>query len=68
MNLTSINEDTFKELKEAAQPVLDFLYKYGDPHTTVVIEMCHVNVVQGEMGMPLDIRDYPDRQGREDGK
>jgi len=47
----------FEELKTAVQPVLDFLYKYGDPHTSLIIEMGFVKIVQDKMGVPLEIRD-----------
>lgn len=50
-------EDKFKELELAVAPILDFLYKYGDPHTKVIVEMGSVNVVQETMGMPLEVRD-----------
>ena len=50
-------DSKFEELKQAVQPVLDFLYKYGDPHTTVIVEMGFVKVVQDKMGTPLEIRD-----------
>lgn len=52
-----MNNDKFEELKQAVQPILDFLYKYGDPHTAVVVDMGSVKVVQDTMGMPLEIRD-----------
>jgi len=50
-------DSKFDELKQAVQPVLDFLYKYGDSHTTVIVEMGSVKVVQDKMGTPLEIRD-----------
>ena len=55
--LESMEKDMFDELKQAVQPVLDFLYKYGDPHTTVIIEMGYVKVTQDKIDSPLEIRD-----------
>ena len=52
-----MDSNKFEELKRAAQPILDFLYKYGNPHTQVIVEMGFVKVVQEEMGTPLEIRD-----------
>lgn len=52
-----MEKEKFDELKNAVQPILDFLYKYGDPHTTVIVEMGFVKVVQDKMGTPLEIRD-----------
>jgi hypothetical protein len=49
--------DKFEELKQAVQPILDYLYKYHDPHTTVIVEMGLVKVVQDKLGTPLEIRD-----------
>jgi hypothetical protein len=48
---------TFEELISAAQPMLNLLYKYYDPHTSIIIEMGFIKVVQDKMGAPLDIRD-----------
>ena len=57
-------DDKFEELKQAVQPVLDFLYKYGDPHATVIVEMGFAKVAQGAMGIPLQIRDWKGSEGR----
>jgi len=45
------------ELEEAARPLVDFLYKYYDPHTSIVVTESNVDVLCANMGIPLEIRD-----------
>ena len=45
------------ELEEAAKPLVDFLYKYYDPHTSIVVTESNVDVLCANMGIPLEIRD-----------
>lgn len=40
------NEQARKELGEAVRPVVDWLYKYGDPYVTVVVNMANTEVYE----------------------
>lgn len=46
------------ELKEAVKPVLDWLYKYGNPYVNVIINMAETNVADSFMHtLENEIRD-----------
>lgn len=47
----------FAELKEASKPLIDFLYKYYHPHATIMITQASVEVVEGDMAFPNELRD-----------
>jgi hypothetical protein len=47
----------FEEFNEACLPVLEFLNKYYDPHSYAVITEGRAEIVRGEIGIPLPIRD-----------
>ncbi len=47
----------FVELKEISKPLVDFLYKYYHPHATIMISQSNVDVVEGDMGFPNELRD-----------
>jgi hypothetical protein len=52
------NEITTREdFKDVCQPVVDFLNKYGTPHSTVIIQQDHAEFVNGEMCVPFELRD-----------
>lgn len=51
------NRKKYLELKEAAKPLVDFLYKYYDPHTTVLVTQSHTEVCEGYLVVPNDLRD-----------
>jgi hypothetical protein len=48
---------SFKALEEASKPMIDFLYKYGCPHSTIIITQTSVELCNGECGMPIEPRD-----------
>jgi len=53
-------DDTTKkceELKQAAMPLLDFLNKYYHPHAYAVVTEGRVEIVEGDIGTPLPVRD-----------
>jgi hypothetical protein len=52
-----MNKPSFEELKTATQPLVDILYKYYDPHTTIMVEQGQVKILRDDMGMPLEIKD-----------
>ena len=37
------------ELSKAARPLIDFIRKYGTPHTTILVSGMAAEVLQGEM-------------------
>lgn len=45
------------ELKDAAKPLVDYLYKYGTPHDAVIVRMDSVEHLSGETGSPIEVRD-----------
>lgn len=53
MNEPKMNE----ELKEACKPLLDFLYKYGTPHSTVVVTQADAQFSHGECAAEFELRD-----------
>jgi hypothetical protein len=46
-----------QELKEAAKPLVDFLYKYYHPHATVLVSQANVEVCEGDLAIVNDLRD-----------
>ena len=48
---------THEELKQAAQPLVDILYKYYNPHTAIIIQMDHVEILEGDMVVSFEVRD-----------
>lgn len=48
---------THDELKSAAQPLLDILYNYYHPHAVVTVTQQGVEVLEGSMYAPLELRD-----------
>lgn len=54
---TKPHKPSFEELKEAAQPLVDILYEYYDPHTAILVEMDHVEILCGDMVVPIEVRD-----------
>lgn len=54
---TEEREESFRELTEAAMPMLEYLNKNFDPHTTAVITEGRVTIVRDEVSVPLPVRD-----------
>ena len=48
---------THEELMEAAKPLLDILYEYYDSLTTIIMSQGHIEIVRGDIGTPLPLRD-----------
>ena len=52
---------THEELKAATLPLLEILYRYYDPHTSIIITQSDVEVLTGDMCSdmctPLPLRD-----------
>ena len=41
------------ELKESSKPLIDWIKKYGNPHTTIIITEDGVKVVSDELYFPI---------------
>jgi len=52
-----MDKELFKELEEASKPLQDFLMKHFDQMTKIEVEIGHINVLNGVMGMPTEIDD-----------
>lgn len=46
-----------EELKKAAQPLIDFLYKYGSPYTAVIVQMEKAELFELELMANFEVRD-----------
>lgn len=53
----ALGKATHGELKSAAMPMLAFLNKYYHPHAYAVITEGNVEIVIGDMSVPLPVRD-----------
>lgn len=51
------DEKQMEELKEASLPLLEFLNKHYDPMCYAIVTEGNVQIVRGEMGVPLPVRD-----------
>ena len=51
------SEQKSKELKEAAKPLVELLYKYGTPHSTVLVTQARTEFVDGSFATQNDLRD-----------
>lgn len=54
MGMSTLEEQVIQmrtKLAEAVEPVLDWLYEYGDPYTRVEITMAETNVYETFMGL-----------------
>ena len=45
------------ELQKAAQPLVDYLYKYGSPHSKIIVEMDNAEMVSGDCACKFEVRD-----------
>ena len=54
---TSDANDKIEEFRIACMPVLEFLNKYYDPHSYAIITEGRAEIVSGEIGIPLHVRD-----------
>lgn len=47
-------EKTFDEIKEACQPVIDYLKAHFNPHCTVIITNEQIKIVSHELCIPTE--------------
>ena len=48
---------SFETLKTLSQPLIDILYEYYDPYSTIVINQTSVKIFNGGMGIPIEPKD-----------
>ena len=46
-----------EELQEIAKPLVDYLYKYGSPHSKIIVEMDDAEMVSGDCVCQFEARD-----------
>lgn len=46
-------EEKIKELEQISNPIIEFLKRNYNPHTTIIINQDCVKVVTDEMNMPI---------------
>ncbi len=46
-----------EELKELAKPLVDLLYRDYHPHAKIIIDQGNVEIVEGTISVPNDLRD-----------
>ena len=51
------NKCDFKALEQTAMPLVEYLRKHGNPHTTAVVTQNGVKLTQDLIGIPLDYDD-----------
>ena len=49
--------DKIKELKKASESLIDFMNKYCCPHDVVIVQQGHIELLNGEIGIPTKILD-----------
>jgi hypothetical protein len=49
--------ERMEELKRLSEQFVDFLYEYGNVHTTIIINQEGVKITQDECFTPFKIRD-----------
>ena len=55
-NLEEINERQ-EEFKKLSEQFIDFLYKYGTPHSIIIIEQAGAQLYNGECATAFELRD-----------
>ena len=57
MNKNTDFQKMREELKQAAQPLVDYIYKYGSPHSKIIVEMDKAEMVSGDCACKFEVRD-----------
>lgn len=50
-----MEEEKIKQLKEISKPIIEFMQKNYNPHTTVIINEDSIKVVSDELRIPIQI-------------
>ena len=56
-NAPTVNADRFNDLKKLEKPLMDFMYKYGNPHMTLIVTQRGAELVGAECFQPFELRD-----------
>jgi len=56
-NKPNVEEKQMAELEKLSKQLVDYLYKYGSPHTKIVITQRGAEHVEGVIGIPFELRD-----------
>lgn len=56
-NTHALNDERMKHLMEASAPLVEFLYKYGCPHSCVIVTQTSAELMSGECAIPIEPRD-----------
>ena len=48
---------SFEELKEATKDIVKLIQEKGHPHMTIIIQQDHVELLEGSVCIPLEIKD-----------
>ena len=51
------HKDKLEELKNIAQPLVNYLQNNYDPHTYILVRDDKVEILQEEMGVPFEVKD-----------
>lgn len=52
-----IRIEALEELNVAAQPLVDYLYRYGNPHSCVIVTQTDAEMLNGERRTMYEQRD-----------
>lgn len=50
-------ENKMKELEKASKPLVEFMNQYCCPHDVIMVQQGHVELLNGEIGIPTEILD-----------
>jgi len=48
-------ENRHQEFYEAVQPLFEYIKKYHDPHTRVIVDINSAEVLSGELSIDIDV-------------
>lgn len=57
MDITKFNEQRREKLLKLKKPLEDFMNQYCCPHDTLIVTQGHVELLSGEIAIPLEIMD-----------
>jgi len=53
----TIREEQMKEFERLSKQFINYLYEYGNPHTTIIITQRGAEHIVGVIGIPFETRD-----------
>lgn len=57
MNRAELNKQRMEELEKIKKPLEDFMNKWCCPHDTLIVTQGHMELLSGEVVIPLEILD-----------